>query len=126
MARTGLRTTHVLLEDFMRTAATIVGAGLVALALAGCSTSTPAPATTHPTPTPTGRTLGAPAVGDGGRIAFALKNDTVGPRANRGAGGRARSRPAPRPCDGRRTSPAPFSYRRTGPCAHTRRRPAPC
>lgn len=64
------------LEDFMRTAATVVGAGLAALALAGCSTSTP-PATTDPTPTPTGLILGAAALGDGGRIAVALKTGDV-------------------------------------------------
>src|SRR5262245_29775460 len=57
----------------MRTAATIVVAGVAALALAGCSSSTP-PATTAPTPT--GPTLGAPALGDGGRIAVSLRGDT--------------------------------------------------
>jgi TolB protein len=61
----------------MRKAATIVGVGLAALALVGCSSSTPpAPAATT-VPTPTGTTLGAPALGDGGRIAVSLKNDTV-------------------------------------------------
>src|SRR5262245_15462985 len=70
--------THVLLEDFMRTTATIVGVGLAALALAGCSTSAPRSTPSVTTePTPTGTTLGAPAVGDGGRIAFAVKDDTV-------------------------------------------------
>ena len=64
----------------MRKAATIVVAGLAALAFAGCSTSTPS-AATDPKPTattsPTGTTLAAPALGDGGRIAVALKTGTV-------------------------------------------------
>jgi TolB protein len=49
------------------------------LAFAGCSSSTPR-ATTSPGPTATtdpAATLGAPALGDGGRIAFAMKSDTV-------------------------------------------------
>jgi len=51
------------------------------LAIAGCSKSTP-PATTATTPpatvpTPTGKPLGAPALGDGGRITVAVKNYTV-------------------------------------------------